>query len=293
MSLSRDFRGWIFGALTVLVSGCAAIPIPALNDTVVSGHNITKDEVRSMVSIGTSSRAIKARLGEPVVDFGPGRVFVYQWTINKGKIVWFLGGSGAALGSIEPWTTSHLLIIAFNSKGNVLKAGTMDFKPFDTIGKHVRAWLSSVDLKNQIVSPHPAESVLGEQLLFIYRPSTSSCPFPTFDSNIFMPSVAFDDIIIGDLAKGEYLSARVKERAHKIVIDPYPYYRVLGQEDSFFVQDVLRNRSLTTVPIDEKTDRPIYLEAYLCTGTGKTVMHATVRDRQTALQAIRTLKSAW
>lgn len=293
MSIARNLRGWFYGIVAILLSSCAVIPIPASKDTVVSGHAIVKDELQSVVSVGESSRVIKARLGEPVVDFGPGRVFVYQWTIKKGKIVWFLLGAGAALGDIEPWTTSHLLIIAFNAKGNVLKAGTMDFKPLDSIGEHVHTWLSSVDLVNYLLSPDPLKSVMGEQLVYIYRPSTSLCDFPTFDSSIFMPSVAINDSVIGDLPKGSYLAVNINEGKHNIVIDPYPAYRILGKEESSFVQDTLRNKIPTTVNITNKTDRPTFIETYLCTGMGKTKMYAEIRDHQMALEAISKLKPAW
>lgn len=293
MSPSPSLRSWVYATLAALITGCVVIPIPATQDSVVSGRTVAEDEVRSIVSSGEDSHDVKTRLGEPTLDFGPRRVFVYSWTVNKGAIVWFLGAGLGGTGGVEPLAVSHLLLIAFDPDGKVLKAGTMEFKPFDTIAEHVREWLSSVDLAAQVVGPRPEQSTGRGPVLFVYRPSTSPCPFPTFDANIFKPSVAVNGIVVGDLAKGEYLAVEIEAGAHAIAIDPVPYYRYAGQEASFFAQDVRNHGIPTTVHVSGDPDRPIYIETYLCTGMGETEMHATVRDTATALQAIRALQPAW
>lgn len=293
MSLSRHLCGWMYVTLAALITGCVAFPVPAPRDTVVFGRTVAEDEVRSMVASGEDSRAVRDRLGEPIVSFGPRRVFVYLWTVKKGAIVWLLVGGGAARGGVEPLTSSHLLIIAFDLDGKVLEAGTVEFKPFNTIAKHVRDWLSSVSLTARVASPRLEQLASSGPLLFVYRPSTSPCPFPTFDANIFKPSVAVDGIVVGDLAKGEYLAVEIEAGAHEIAIDPVPYYRFAGQEASFFARDVHSRRVTTTVDVRGDPGRPLYVEAYLCTGMGKTEMHATVRDVASALQTLRVLRPAW
>jgi hypothetical protein len=40
-------------------------------------------------------------------------------------------------------------------------------------------------------------------------------------------------------------------------------------------------------------DAAVYVETYLCTGTGKIEMHAVARDPQNGLRAISDLQPAW
>lgn len=99
---------------------------------------------------------------------------------------------------------------------------------------------------------------------------------------------------MGDLAKGEYLSVEVEAgMSHEITIDPYPDYRVRGLEGSFFVHNLRTNRVPVTVNGLGDSTHPIYVETYLCTGNGKIVMHAKLKDAESALLAIRGLQPVW
>ena len=282
----------ICAVLSILFAGCVAIPIPASNKDVVSGQ-AAAEKARSQVRNGESVPDIKARLGEPVVNLGPQRVLVYMWIVSKGTLVWLAGGPGAAAGGIEPLVASHLLFIAFDQEGKVLNTGTTEFEPLDTVTEQVRKWLSSSDLTVQIAGPRVGELTNRGPALFVYRPSSSPCSFPTFDANTFKPSVAVDGVVVGDLQKGEYLASEINVGAHEITIDPVPYYRVEGQEESLFLQTVNEGRIPTTVHIRVEADLPTYVETYLCTGMGKIEMHAAVRDSTSTLQLMRDLKPAW
>lgn len=294
MSTTRNAYRLIAVICTSLIlAGCLIIPIPSFENKVVSGENVADSQVRAMIYPGDNARDIKARLGIPAVDFGPGKIFVYQWGIKKGSIAWLLGGPGAATGGIEPWTEVNLFFIAFDTEGKVLKSGTAEFHAFDTIGEQVRDWLSSVGLSSQFSSANPEQPPGKQPMLFVYRPSTSPCSFPTYDSNIFKSSVAVDGIVVGDLAKGEYLSADITAGEHAVTIDPFPDYRHKSQNGSFFVQNVRSNSVPVNVVGNGAPYQPVYIETYLCTGNGKTKMHAKVRDSQYALSIIRKLSPAW
>jgi hypothetical protein len=266
---------------STLITGCVAIPIPDSEETVVHGQAFTENDVPTKIVIGEDLREVQARLGEPDFDFGPGRVLVYIWTVRYGNIFWFLGGGGVAT---IPWTNSHLLIVAFHPDGKALKAGTMDFYPFDSMAEHVRKWLVSNDLASQVAGPRVGVSTHGGPELFIYRPSSSPCPFPTFDSNWFKPSIAIDGKVVGDVLKGEYLGVDITVGAHVIKIDPAPAYRGKGGADHIIPASVSFSGDL---------DRPTYIETYLCTGKGDLEAHATVRDEPTALKELRDSAPAW
>lgn len=287
------FRVFLLATLAALIAGCVAIPIPATESTVVFGSTVAEDEVRSKVAIGDGELDVKARLGEPIVNFGPGKVFVYQWALSGGKLLWIFGGPGAAAAGVEPLVRTHLLFIAFDQSGKVLKTGTAKEAPFDSISEQVRGWLSSNDLAGQVFGPRFGSPMTRAPTLFIYRPSNSPCSFPTFDSNMFKPAVAVDGIVIGDLLKGEYLGTEISVGSHEVTIDPVPFYQYAGQESSFFVRDIKRIRIPTAVRINVESDQPSFIEAYLCTGMGKIEMHAVIRDAPSALQVMHDLKPAW
>ncbi len=295
-SMSPYFRYLVLLALgiwlAVLLPGCVAVPIPT-KKTIVSGQAVTENEVKSMCSQGQDSSAVKARLGEPILDLGPRKVFVYMWGIRRGYLVWVAGLFGTVPPHIEPLSESNLLFIAFDSDGKVLNTGTAKFKNFHTVGKQVRDWLNSSGLATQVVSLRLGDSTCRGPALFVYRPSHSPCKFPRFDANIFKPSVAVDGTIVGDLAKGEYLTCEISVGAHTVTIDPYPYYRTLGQETSFFVQDVNKDKIPATVQINIEPNQPTYVETYLCTGTGTVEMNGVIRDERTALKGISGLQPAW
>lgn len=289
----RPHSIWLLLTFSTLVAGCVIVPIPASEKRVVSGHPVVEDEVRLIASGGQDASAIKARLGEPVADFGPGRVYVYGWTVKKGSILWAVGGPGAAAAGVEPWVVSHLLFIAFDAEGTVLRAGTSDFKSSETLAKQVHDWLVSVQLEAKVVSPRLDQQGEGRPLLVVYRPSSSPCPFPTFDSNMFKPSVDVNGVVVGDLEKGKYLTAELESGNHAITIDPVPNYRFAGQETSFFVKDLRRIRVPATLNVSIDPRQPLYIEAYLCTGTGKIKTHVKVLDAPAAAEVIQDLQPAW
>jgi hypothetical protein len=258
----------------------------------VVDRRFTDEEVRSMGSSFKTPQEVKARLGEPIVDFGPQRVFVYQWTVNKGSIffLWVFGGSIPQFPGFLPWKTSHLLFIAFDLNDKVLKTGTSEFNIFDTIAEEVQDWLSQNSLSTQVVGPRPEQGANRRPLVFVYRPSSSPCSFPTFDSNLNKPSVSVDGHVMGDVEKGKYLSFETSPGTHEITIDPLPYYRSVAGQITF------SPLIPTTINIIAELSKPQYIETYICDGSsaGKEVkMYAEIRDAATALQAIHDLHPAW
>lgn len=287
--MSPCFRVFVLATFGTLITGCIAIPIPATEETVVFGSTVAEDEVRSKVAIGESELDVKARLGEPIVNFGPRKVFVYKWALRWGWHFWIYGPEDG----VVPLFYSHLLFIAFDQDGKVLKTGTAKYKPFDSIAERVREWLSSNDLAAQVFGPRFGSPTSRGPTLFIYRPWKPPCSFPTFDSNMFKPSVAMDGIVVGDLRKGEYLGAEISAGSHEIAIDPIPSYEFAGQEENPYLRNVNKIRIPTTVQISVEPDQPSYIETYLCTGMGKIEMHAVIRDAPSALQGMRDLKPSW
>ncbi len=283
--------GW--ASLAILVAGCVAIPLPAREESVVHGKAFAEDDVRAMLAGAEGPLAVKARLGEPVANFGPQSVLVYLWAVRKGVILWVGGGGLRGGAGAAPLLASHLLFVAFDVDGHVLKVGTADFQPLDTLGAQVRQWLSDNGLTARVAGPRSEHGVGEKPVLYVYHPRRSSCPFPTFDAGIFKPAVEVDGAVMGDLGKGEYLTVELEPGAHTLTIDPVPGYRFAGQEKDPFVRDLRKRRTRAVLQVRGEPDESVFVETYLCTGTGKIDMHAVVRDPQHGLRAINELQAAW
>jgi len=268
-----------------MTPGCIPIPIPSWNESVVSGHRFTDKEVLTMISSFKSLQELKKQLGEPTLDFGPNRVFVYQWTAKKGTILWV----GYRI-LPDHWLSTHQLFIAFDPNGGLLKAGVSEsnnlLPHFESVSEQVHDWLSQNSLSSQIFSPRPGQINSHGSLIFVYRPSSSPCPFPHFDSNHYKPSIKVDGHVVGDVGKGKYLSFEINSGQHEITI-ALPDYRYLRIDSKFIPANV---------KIIVEAGIPQYIETYLCdgeSGDGKVKMQAGIRDEATALKALENLEPAW
>jgi hypothetical protein len=278
----------VFALLSILIAGCVAIPLPE-KEAVVYGPRFEEDKARTILSGAENVSDVIAKLGEPLVNFGPQRVFVYFWIIKKGAIAWVVAGHGSGVGGLEPWTESKLLLAAFDPDGKILKYGVEKFAPQDTLSEQVRNWLASNGLTDRVVGPQLEGMKQGVQILFVYRPSISACPFPLFDTGIFKPSIEVDNQIVGDLGKGEYLASFIEVGSHEIRIDLVPIFRTAGRESSSFAV----HKNTIALNIDVESNKSVYIEAYMCTGMGTADMNAIVRDPKTAVEAILKLRPAW
>lgn len=276
--------------LSILLKGCIAIPFPSLEKPVVFGRAFSEVEIDTLVSTCQSSDDVKARFGGPTINFGPQRLFVYLWTVKQGSVFWMAGGGMRGAAGVTPLVVSHLFFIAFDRRGTILKTGISQFKPFDTITEQVQTWLSANDLAAEYADFWSGEELIAKHLLFVYQPLSSECPFPTFNANVFKPSVELDGVVVGDIAKGRYLVVAVSPGEHTVIIDPYPSYRYAGLEEAPFVKSTIRKKIPAVMRITCGADRQMYIETNLCTGTGTVAMQAVIQGKVKGREAIRSLK---
>jgi hypothetical protein len=272
----------------ILIAGCIAIPIPAKEETVVFGRAITAEEAQAINGAGEGRLEVRNKFGAPTLDFGPQRIYVYVWVVNKGSA--FVGGIGIA--NTIPWLTTHLLVVAFDPNGRVLKIATSELGQWGAVSEHVRGWLSSEGLATQVAGPRPTESAKGERTLFVYRSSSSECPKHfAFDGFLFKPSVAVDGHVVGDLAKGEYLSSIISSGAYEIAIDPMPLFRTAAAGPA--IRRLYSDRTPMLLNIDAGHIGDIYIQASVCKKEPGIHIDATVRESAVALQALGSLRPAW
>lgn len=279
----------VLSILAILIAGCTTIPIPANEETVVFGRAIAAEEARAIDLAVEGPLAARTRFGAPILDFGPERIYVYVWVVNKGSAITL----GMGIANTVPCLVTQLLVVAFDLNGMVLKSATRELSQWDTVLEHVRGWLSSEGLATRVSGPRPSESAKAERMLFVYRPSPSECPERAveLDGLFFKPSVAVDGHVVGDLAKGEYLSSSIGSGAHEIAIDPMPVFRTAGAGNA--IQLLARERTPMALNIRAEHNGDVYIQASVCRRSGMIYMNATVPQSAVALQALGSLRPAW
>ena len=275
-----EFHGWMFVAFTCLASGCAIVPVPATQETITSGIAVTEEEIKTIEAESENLDDIKLRFGNPLFDFGPGKILVYGWTINKGNVYWLLYNS---FGSF-PLNVSNLLIFTFDPENKLSKAGILEFNPSETVSGQVGEWLASVDLQNRYVGPRVEQNEEGAPVLFAYRPKKTRCPLLSSDSNTFKPAISVSGIFVGDLSIGEYIGAKLAAGEHDLKITISPLHQ------TEYMDRILRP-AWVRVKIDR--EHPVFVETYLCTGNGRIEVKATVTDTNTMPSAARNMTPAW
>ena len=75
MSSSPRLLGLVFATLAAFLSSCIVFPIPSTEEA-VAGRAGVGDEIQAIVSGGEDVLDVRTKLGEPIIDFGPTRVFV-------------------------------------------------------------------------------------------------------------------------------------------------------------------------------------------------------------------------
>jgi len=288
MSYRALVHFFVLSVLAILIAGCMAIPIPAKEETVVFGRAITAEEVQAINVAVEGPLEVRTKFGAPTLDFGPQRIYVYVWVVNKGSAI----GAGAGYANSIPWLTTRLLVVAFDPNGMVLKIATRELEQWGAVSEHVRDWLSSEGLAAQVAGPRPTQSARGERMLFVYRSSSSECPKQfAFDGFFFKPSVAVDGLVVGDLARGEYLSSMIRPGARQIAIDPMPVFRTAATVPA--IQRLSRDRTPMALNIGAEHNGDVYIQASVCKKGPSIYIEAVVRESAVALQAMGSLRPAW
>jgi hypothetical protein len=266
--------------LLALAGGCVVVPIPALEETVLSGGKVAEAKVRASIVPGDSIADVAARLGKPAADLGPRRVHAYAWSVKKGTFLYAYGFSlGAGGAGSFPWTASRLFFVAFDAEGRALGTGTSDYDTSSTVTSRAREWLATGTFAAQVRRPRPGIASSAEARAFVYHPVDPNCPTSSFGLGNHIQSVAVDGRLAGDLAKGEYLGVDLSAGPHEITIEPAQRPHTLSV------------RARVTLVVDPGEDK--YIEVRLCRSKGWVETLATERDAVHGLQALRNLDAAW
>lgn len=133
------YKVQIRALLTVffLAQGCVFIPLP---ETCVSGEEVTKKELTSIIPGITTKTEIVDMLGEPDVLWLDENIFAYNWKMAWAIMPWIVGAGGQAAGGIEEFTKDYALLIQFDHNDRVVRFERIKRSMFTSYGEMLKNW---------------------------------------------------------------------------------------------------------------------------------------------------------
>ena len=115
---SKAFSFFLLSMVLLQVS-CIMVPIPTKENKVLAGTPVTKEQQSFIVPMQTTREEVVARLGNPDIIWEDARVFVYNWDMRQGMLLWAIGGYGAGAAGLSDIEKHYLLLIQFDEQGKV------------------------------------------------------------------------------------------------------------------------------------------------------------------------------
>jgi outer membrane protein assembly factor BamE (lipoprotein component of BamABCDE complex) len=135
---------WIaFGVASIvclsLLVGCVAIPIPT-EDAVTAGRPVSEEQLTFIKVGSTTNDEVLDQLGQPQIVWEPARVFVYEWDIRDGVLIWAIGGGYSGAAGITDIRERHVFLIKFDDSGHVYRFEIAERPIFQSYGDFLREW---------------------------------------------------------------------------------------------------------------------------------------------------------
>ncbi|MDP3420531.1 MAG: hypothetical protein Q8R61_08150 [Thiobacillus sp.] len=141
MKSHRSLLLLLLAAITLYLYGCV-IPIPTPENKVLAGTPVTEEQL-AFIQLGeTTKENVLARLGEPQIVWEDAHIFVYEWEVRHGVLLWAVGaGYSGAFGAID-LRERYVLIIQFDDTDRLQRFERAIRPPLKSYGDFLREWVS-------------------------------------------------------------------------------------------------------------------------------------------------------
>jgi len=95
------------------------VPIPTAEDKVLAGKQITEEQLSFLTTKVTTKPEVLDRLGNPIVIWENARVFVYNWKMRQGILLWAYGAYYTGGFGMTDIPKQYLLLIMFDEQDRV------------------------------------------------------------------------------------------------------------------------------------------------------------------------------
>lgn len=261
----------------LVLTGCAAVIVPAPENEVLSGHKITNENI-AFIEQGVTSRIdVIQELGPPDMDFDDLQTIAYSWEVLSAYMPWVAGSAGGVEKIGKPYT----LLIAFDKDDNVLNFEIRERWPLDTLRGHALKWIE----QEKVDVPEPTDKFVvsevpkGKAVLYVYRPGGF------FDAPLLhQPDVSVDGRLVAGLRKGGYIEKSLQPGFHTVSVDPNPNTLTFLRPE----QTPVRTFSFDALP-----DKAYYLKVRVKWGLGKLDPELTIYPAEDAVPVLKELKPTW
>lgn len=273
-----------FGLLSICLFvplGCAAVIVPVPENEVLSGREITNENLAFIKQGVTSRNEVIQELGPPAMDFKELRATAYSWEVLGYYMPWVIGGGLSGAGGVAKIGKPYALLIAFDKDDHVSKFEIKERWPLDTLRSHAVKWIKRENLD---VQEPPDEFVTLElpktqAVLYIYRPGGfGDAPL------LIQPAVSVDGQLVAELRKGGYIARLLHPGFHTVSVDPDP------NPTSFLRPE---QTPIRTFSFDALPAKAYYLKVRVKWGWGKLDPELTIYPPEDAVPVIKKLKPTW
>lgn len=134
----------------LFAQGC--IIMPTGEDKVLSGRQVTAEQLAFIRPGVTVKSEIIERLGEPDVFWEDERIFAYNWQMRTGILVPLAGHP------LKPTAALHIpvryiLLIQFDPNDRVKRFEVTRPSAFDSYGEHLEQWLKQAKDQSALAAP--------------------------------------------------------------------------------------------------------------------------------------------
>jgi hypothetical protein len=112
--------------LTLLMSGCLVVPIPANRPDPAVRTNVTPETVNHLGTGGVSRTGVLLQLGEPDEVSLEERQFRYHTERIKWDVYWLAGGGYSADGGVIEIKRYYDLVLRFNDLGKIAEGSWLE-----------------------------------------------------------------------------------------------------------------------------------------------------------------------
>ena len=140
----------LFWAL-ISQTGCILLPIPTPENEVLKGTQVTEEQLAFLAPNATMKSEVEARFGSPDIIWEDARLFVYNWVMRQGILIWALNvfipvpGAGGVLflggGGGEDIPKRYMFLIQFDDQDRVQRFGKAVWPWGKSYGDCLKEWV--------------------------------------------------------------------------------------------------------------------------------------------------------
>jgi len=126
--------------LALTLTSCIAVPLPTSETKVLAGTPVTDEQLAFLTAHVTTRQQVIEALGNPNVIWEDARVFVYNWEMRQGILLWVVGGYATGYSGAKDIPKHYMLLIQFDAQGRVQRFERVHRSLAQSYADFLRQW---------------------------------------------------------------------------------------------------------------------------------------------------------